>query len=201
MTIIGIGHTKRAGKDTAANALVRDLNFRKLSFADPLKELAMEADPIITPAGGQITVNTAAGRGRMRWVVAGNGWEAAKDQWPEVRRYLQELGRGAREVLGDHVWIQALENKMTYGIDYVIADVRFQNEADWVKEIGGQLIKIERPGVGFGDGHISETALKDYPFDYVIKNDGSIMDLENKVTDLVRGLKNKEALRADSQAG
>ena len=39
--IVGIGHVKEVGKDTAAAALVRDLGFRRDSFADDLKELGL----------------------------------------------------------------------------------------------------------------------------------------------------------------
>lgn len=37
--VIGISGWKRSGKDTAADILVKDHNFMRVSFADPLKEL------------------------------------------------------------------------------------------------------------------------------------------------------------------
>jgi hypothetical protein len=56
--------------------------------------------------------------------------------------------------------------------------VRFPNEAEALSSYadvgdGAILIRVERPGVGPVNRHISETALDDWPFPVVIVNDGS----------------------------
>lgn len=187
--IIGIGHTLRVGKDTAANALVRDLGFKRVAFADTLKDFVLMVDSLVMPSGGSLTVNTSAGRGRIAYMVHSMGWEQAKDNWPEIRRILQETGLAARKTFGENCWIEALEYTMVPGVNYVIPDVRFENEADWVRDIGGKVIKITRPG-HYGQGHVSETALSKFEFDDVIENDSSVLELERKVVDLVKGYMN-----------
>lgn len=186
--IVGIGFNMQVGKDTSAEALCRELGFRKLAFADPLRQLAMAADPLITSSTR--TVNVQSGHGRLAWTIQGMGYEAAKAAYPEIRRFLQALGLGAREVFGEHFWcdqtLGKAERIIMSGGHVVIPDVRFRNEADGIKAAGGLLLKITRPGHS-GDGHPSETELADYDgWDHVIENNGSIVELQYKVVQLVR---------------
>jgi hypothetical protein len=173
------------GKDTAALALARDLGFRKLAFADPLRDLAMHADPLITSSTR--TVNIGVGHGRLGWAIKGLGYEEAKRTYPEVRAFLQRLGYGARQVFGEDFWTDITMNKATAGnVPVVIADVRFLNEAQVIKSVGGLLVKIARPG-HHGDGHISETELAEYDgWDLVIENNGSVLELEQAIVREVR---------------
>lgn len=192
MTLIGIGHVARTGKDTAANALSRDLGFKRVAFADKLKELALKANPIVTTAVQ--TTNVGAGRGRLDWVVQGvGGWEEAKNVYPEVRKFLQNLGVGARELFGEDFWVkQALNNPYGIDVDIVVSDVRFLSEAAAVKEAGGYLIRIDRPGHS-AMGHVSETQLVDFEgWDAIIMNDGSVQDLEDRVVQQVAAWKKQD---------
>ena len=181
--IIGIGHVARTGKDTAAEALVRELGFKRVGFADPLKALAFEADPLIT--SNTRTVNISVGHGRLAWTVKGLGWEEAKNTYPEVRKFLQNLGIGARKVFGEDFWVERTLREASRHQDVVIPDVRFENEADAIQAAGGILIRIDRPGHVAG-GHVSETELVDYPFDHVVSNEGSIEDLQSRMIELVQ---------------
>jgi hypothetical protein len=188
--IVGIGHNFRVGKDTAADGLVRDAGFRRRAFADPLKELALIADPIVVPTTS--TVNVNVGHGRLKWFIAGTGWDEAKATFPEVRRFLQELGLGAREVFGENFWIEQCLMRISADDDVVIPDVRYRNEADAISEAGGVLIKIVRAG-HHGDGHASERDLDEYEgWDAIINNDGSIQDLQNEVLKVVSEKKKKK---------
>ena len=118
-----------------------------------------------------------------------------------VRDLLQRLGTEAmRDGLHPDVWVNALMSDYRPGIfsgyigdtrrdipesNWIITDTRFLNEAQAIKDKGGMVIKVDRPGVGPVNGHPSEDALKDYNFDYVIHNDGSINDLDNKVIEFI----------------
>jgi hypothetical protein len=120
-----------------------------------------------------------------------------------VRDFLQKLGTdGLREGLHTNTWVNALMadykihpehfNDIANGREtgdgypnWIITDTRFPNEAQAIKDKGGMVIKVDRPGVGPVNGHPSEDALKDYNFDYVIHNDGSINDLDNKVIEFI----------------
>ena len=93
-----------------------------------------------------------------------------------VREFLQKLGTAVRKEIDPDFWVKALFNTYHNG-NVIIADVRFPNEAEAIKERGGKLIRIERPGAGAGN-HISETALDDYKgWDIVIDNVGTLEDL------------------------
>jgi hypothetical protein len=186
--IVGLGHNMGVGKDTAALALSRDLGFRKLAFADPLRDLAMHADPLITSTTR--TVNVGIGHGRLAWAIKGLGYEEAKSTYPEVRAFLQRLGYGAREVFGAGFWVIQTMGKARIleerGVPVVISDVRFLNEAEAIKEADGLMIKITRPG-HTGDGHVSETELAEYSgWDLVVENNGSVVELEQAIVREVR---------------
>ena len=185
MTIfVGLGHVARAGKSTAAHALVRDLNFTCIGFADALKELALEADPIIQ---GGAKVNVNIGHGRLRHIVHGmGGWDRSKDDFPEVRTFLQNLGLGARKVFGETFWVDRLIERASRFQRVVIPDVRFQNEADAIQAAGGIVIRIDRPGY-VARGHVSETELADWEgWDHVIGNSSDVIELERRIVELVR---------------
>jgi len=72
----------------------------------------------------------------------------------------------------------------------VITDVRFTNEADYIKWYpGSQLWRVERPGVKAVNAHVSETQLDNYPFiDQTFVNNGTIADLEAMVLRRLVGL-------------
>lgn len=69
----------------------------------------------------------------------------------------------------------------------LVTDCRFINEADWIMNNGGLLIRVNAPTRNAqaldlsSDGdlnvraaisnHVSETALDDYKFDYVVNNE------------------------------
>lgn len=69
----------------------------------------------------------------------------------ETRRKLQEIGtEKGRNVYGNDIWIRTLETWINIlnerGIErFIISDVRFQNEVDWIKSLKGIVIKINAP--------------------------------------------------------
>jgi hypothetical protein len=132
-----------------------------------------------------------------------------------VREFLQKLGTEAmRDGLHTNVWVNALfadynitgynykgcENKVIQGEweypNWIITDMRFPNEMDAIKERGGITIRVVRPH-GYTNPHTgvykemplsyhpSETALDEATFDYEIINDGEIVDLIEKVKQIL----------------
>jgi hypothetical protein len=70
-----------------------------------------------------------------------------------------------------------------------IADCRFQNEVDAIKQNGGIIIKIIRPGLEHeNDSHASENIDAVKNFDHVIVNDGTLEDLYKKVDQFMSNL-------------
>ena len=123
------------------------------------------------------------------------------------REFLQKIGTDAmRNGLHEDTWLNAfwvdynpIGGKMIspkYPKDYtsgrfefpnwIITDVRFENEYNSVKERGGLMIKVERPGIET-QSHASETGLDHITdWDWVIQNDGTIEDLISMVKDILK---------------
>jgi hypothetical protein len=64
--------------------------------------------------------------------------------------------------------------------NWIITDLRFPNELEAIKKRNGLTIRINRPGLE-ENNHISETALDNADFDYVIDNNTSLKALINSV--------------------
>ena len=71
-----------------------------------------------------------------------------KEKDKESRRLLQIVGtEEGRNIYGDNIWINTLETWLNIyksrGVKrFIISDVRFQNEVDWIKKMGGYVIKV-----------------------------------------------------------
>jgi hypothetical protein len=183
--IIGLNGVARAGKDTVAKILHDLYGYEIASFSDILNRALIALNPWVDvmPSGGGFS---AGGYARYADLVAGIGYERAKEQ-PEVRRLLQAMGTEVgRNLLGENIWVDAMFNNML-GEKVVITNVRFPNEWDATKARGGQVWRVTRPGYEAALGHISDTALMDWPMDAVLDNDSSIPALADKVIDLLSG--------------
>ena len=114
---------------------------------------------------------------RVKTVVDAYGWDKAKVEFPELRSLLQTLGVGARTVFNDQFWVAQGLAGLSAGDKIVITDVRFPNEADAIKALGGQIWRVRRLGIKAVNGHVSETAMDGYKVDQIFINNGSVDDL------------------------
>ncbi len=172
--IIGLSGKARSGKDTVGGILVRNHGFTKFSFADALREMALEINPRVF------------GETHLVSLIAEGGWEKAKE-YPEVRRLLQQIGVSVRR-LDEDFWMRIVSEKLATVENAVITDVRFLNEYWMVVMGGGEVWRVERPGAGLEGSaalHSSETELDDQLFDATILNDFTINRLEDRVLGLV----------------
>jgi len=114
-----------------------------------------------------------------------------------VREFLQKLGTDAlRTGLHDNVWVNALMadyKPIEYGDDeqphlpnWIITDVRFPNEAQVIKDKGGIIIRIDRPGVKPINNHPSEVGLDHWNFDYRIANVSGIFELKESIENILK---------------
>lgn len=140
--IIGITGSAGSGKDTIGDILVRNLpNWEKVSFAGHLKDV------------------TALLFGFDRKMLAGETPEdrEIREQpdpyWSEKmgkdftpRFALQFFGTNLlRNQLHQNIWVDCLEKKILESDkNIVITDVRFPNEIDMIKSIGGEIWRVER---------------------------------------------------------
>jgi hypothetical protein len=89
------------------------------------------------------------------------------------------MGTLLRDLYGPDIWIQSLFQHFDDKQKWIVTDVRFKNEAEFIKKNGGVLIRVEGDPSGLRarmpldkQQHISETDLDDYAdFDLVIQND------------------------------
>ena len=104
-----------------------------------------------------------------------------------VRDFLQKLGTDAlRNGLHDNVWVNALMADYDEDSNWVITDTRFPNEAQAIKDKGGIVIRVDRPGVKPINTHPSETGLDNWKFDYTIANVSDIFDLKQTVEQILK---------------
>jgi hypothetical protein len=72
--------------------------------------------------------------------------------------------------------------------NYVITDVRFENEAEMIIGLGGQLWRIKRVGFGPVNDHVSESELDGYKVSQIFVNNGTLKDLEALVANRMKTL-------------
>lgn len=174
--IIGLSGYARSGKDTVAGMLMGIHGYERVAFADKIRELLFAMDPLIMHEGRDF---------RLQDIVESKGWEDAKTQHPEVRRLLQDLGVGGRSLLDESIWVNAALNTFTADDKVVVTDVRFKNEAARIKNLGGQIWRINRMNVGPANDHISEIDLDDWGFDGVITNNSDMPNLIKQIRALI----------------
>ena len=175
MMIVGFSGYARSGKDTAAEAL-SSLGFVRISFSDKLRDFIYEFNPTVWSDDSALNTD-------LRDVIDRHGWNGYKETiWSkDIRRQLQVLGTECgRKIIDDNIWVNATFNGLPDG-RYALADVRFPNEAKAIKEIGGKVYRITRPGITAANAHVSETALDDYPFDGIIANDIPLTEFKYRV--------------------
>jgi hypothetical protein len=100
-----------------------------------------------------------------------------------VRHRLQQIGTEEnRDVYGADTWVDAAETWLhsiykANSIDkFVIADIRFDNEAEWIKRKGGIVIRVDsnRNRSGMDEKalqHSSEAGVSEHLIDHVVIND------------------------------
>lgn len=171
--IIGLSGYAQSGKDTVANILVEKYGYRRVAFADPIRKLLYNMDPLISVGYSNSVINY-----RLQDLVDAYGWDKAKVEYPEVRRLLQELGVGARKLFGDTFWINEALSDVAPQDKVVVSDVRFENEAQWIQEFKGQIWRIKRMGKGAVNDHVSESEMDGYPVNQIFINNGTVEDLD-----------------------
>jgi len=180
MPLIGFAGPAHSGKDTACDYLCGRLPFlRKYTFATPIKRA------------------TTAMFGLSRRHVDGDLKEIDLD-WLGVspRQLMQTLGteRG-RNMVRDDVWLKVLEHSVLGDVTLadefaekwagVVSDVRFANEAAWVRGQGGVVVHILRSGLEGVAPHCSEGCVAVREGDVLIENNGTPHEFESRLDDLV----------------
>lgn len=187
MEIIALSGFARAGKDSVGNILVEEYGFKRVAFADKLREMLYQLNPIVQADFGFEFESDWSGTAfiMLQEAIDTYGWDGYKSSvfGTEIRRLLQRLGTEAgRQTLWDSIWIDAALTGHDPDARLVVTDARFINEFDAVVSRGGYVWRVDREGVGPANNHPSETEAVGYDkFSLFIENNGSLDDLESVV--------------------
>ena len=172
----------QSGKTTIANQLTVQ-GFMKVSFAAPLRALVAEL---------------LCQLGHDRRTAFDYVHIYKEQQIPGIRcsarHLMQTLGtEWGRQCVHPDVWVMIASRRIVAlhagGYSVVIDDCRFPNEANLIRELGGELWHVERPGITTSTDHASEGALADPElFTHRIVNDGTLQQLRERVAARLHGV-------------
>lgn len=160
MHLIGIAGPARAGKDTLASYMLDNLgsDWSRSSFADPIKSM-------LKAIGVDCSDDKKA-------VVS-------DDYGVTPRHMMQTLGtEWGRNLIDGDIWVKAFA-RLNAGKCVIVPDVRFENEADLVREHGVLIHLVGRGGIE--GNHVSENAIAFKPGDIVIDNSRDLDWLHDQV--------------------
>lgn len=175
--IIGIySPSPQSGKTTVGLEL-QQRGYMSVSFAGPLKRMLA-------------VFLSSAGYGHEQ--IEALLFEGKEGRIPEfgvsARHLMQTLGtEWGRECISPDVWVEVWKNAVMKwidgGNDVVVDDVRFPNEYQAIKQLGGEMWYVTRgrePRLQTNE-HASEGALETHGFDHRLVNDGTVTDLHNQI--------------------
>jgi len=205
MQIIGLSGYARSGKDEAAKVLVEEFGFKRVAFADKLREVVYQLNPLVAvkPYYNEGTLPpNGMSRVFLQEVIDVYGWDGYKstEYGTEIRRLLQRMGTEAgRQTLYDSIWVDMALTGHDEDASIVVTDCRFPNEYDAITAQGGKVWRIERAGVGPANAHASETSLDNHEFYFTLSNNGTLEEFRQHVRDAYDAF--EESLYLDHMIG
>lgn len=160
-TIVGLTGRAGVGKDTLADHLVASHGYVKYSLAGPLKR----------------ALNLLFGFTPEQW--EDREWKERVIPWigKSPRQLAQTLGtEWGRTCVAEDIWLRIARAEIVRLLDggaagVVITDIRFDNEARFVRGMGGVVCSISRGGIEAVSAHSSETGVHLALVDAWLSND------------------------------
>lgn len=180
--LIGFSGYAFAGKDTLADQFVERNHFTKTYMSKPLEKALLALDPYIN-VGGTV--------GRYSWLHKKVGYDKSKEN-PEVRRLLQILGTEiGREMFGQDAWLnlvfKEIEEEWSFGVNVCLTGVRYHNEMARVRDSGGVMVWVDRPGYRPVNSHSSDNTLTREDCDIQIINNSTERKMYDQLFPLLWG--------------
>lgn len=181
MKLVGLAGRARSGKDTVGEYMVDRYHMVRYAFADPIRDALMAAF-LLPPA------------------MFDGAYKEKPIPWLGVspRRLMQTLGtEWGRDLVCQDVWIRCADRMWQHIKDtqektfnllpsgMVITDVRFDDEADWIRSQGGKVVHIQRDGAAQVEAHKSEAGVGVKESDTILFNNGTLQDLYRAVESLM----------------
>lgn len=177
--LIGLTGRARTGKTTAANLLANTHGLVSYAFADPLRDGLMQIFNL-----SPCDFDDERKERTIDWLGR------------SPRELMQSMGTewGRNQVHPD-LWLLLAEQNLEFlgqtndnATGFVISDLRFENEADFVRKRGGIVLHLLRPSAAEVSPHISETGIGIQDNDLFLHNDGSIEDLLGQLDEIFEAL-------------
>jgi hypothetical protein len=198
--IIGLVGFIGSGKGTIAEYLVSKHKFRNISFANHLK------DAVSAVFGWPRNLLEGDTEYSRKWREDIDKWWADRLGLPNLtpRWVLQHWGTDVlRKNFHNDIWIASLEYQLLgeKTCNFVISDVRFPNEIEMIKRLGGEIWCIQRGAlpnwatieytnfedlkrhmtIYHTDVHASEWSWILNKPDVVVQNNASLVDLHQRI--------------------
>lgn len=174
--LIGLTGRKQSGKSTAARYLRDTYGFRHADFADPIR--ALIAYVINTTVEDMEPVKELP-QPALGGKTPRDGMKLLGTEW-------------GRTMIHPDVWVMAMAPHIRTTPRLVIADVRFDNEAQLIVDHGGHIIEITR-STTTQDDHASEAGIDRGYIHSTISNDGHRIHLYNALDDVLHKLRRAAA--------
>lgn len=152
--IIGLTGKKQNGKSTAAQYIAEKYGFVRLNFKDALVAEIKAGFPNVLEAIIEM-MERSAYDGMNPWTVD----RLFRDKPPVFRALMQNFGTEVRRVDNMDYWVVKWMKEAAKHQNIVVDDVRFLNEAQAVRDMGGIVIRISRADYPNADTHVSETEM------------------------------------------
>lgn len=166
--VIGLIGPEGAGKSTAAKILEYSHDYTRLAFATPLKRML---ESLGVPS--RHLFGTPADKAEPLAILGGK----------TARHAMQTLGtEWGRQCIGPGFWGDVWESQVGVLPRVVADDVRFPNEAERVRRLGGAIVLVIRNSADMDrvPRHASEDFRAVLP-DYIVTNNGTIEQLSAKL--------------------
>ena len=167
--IIGFTGKAQSGKTTACTHIVETLrDVTKIGFKDALVEEMKKNFPDLLEG----IINQYHARNAIEGVWD-DGWDVRRlfeDKPPLMRALMQNYGTDVRRGDNPEYWTKQWKAMVAQTEGHIVCDdVRFLNEADAIRDVGGIIVKIVRTDITDTGNHISETEMDKIIPHYVIK--------------------------------
>jgi hypothetical protein len=192
LKIIGCTGLKFNGKDSIANHLCEEFGYQRVAFADPLKE----ACGILFGFSYEQLHGSLKETPDPRWFGLTPRQVFQFFGTDLIRKHMRELD----ERFGEDFWLLCAMNKinaiLSQNKKVVISDVRFPNECELIKKMGGTVIRVTRPQINTSvDLHESEVLIIDLDVDMDVKNDGTLEDLHCLINQMMNSIQPSSPIR------